>query len=180
MIRPVLFLPLALAACAGGPRPPPPQADIRPIVTAGTPVVRPVVAGDSLQGRWTIIAVNGRKTHGLWLDLGAEGLGTVTRTGNAILVGLPQPHTRAYLGCNQWHPNGWTRNGDKLTLGTEMAVRTERGCDPDRMAVDDQSYAVLSIAMTMEFTPPSRLRLINEKGTIDLVREGRGGVRAAQ
>lgn len=162
MIRCALFMSLALAACARGPIAlPPPEVD-----------TRPVVANDSLQGRWTITAVNGRPTDGLWLNLGGEGLGTVTRTENGLLVGSPQPRSQAHLGCNNWHPNGWTRNGDKLTLGAEMSIRTERGCDPDRMALDDQAYAVLSRTMTMELTPPSRLRLINEHGTLDLIREG--------
>ena len=166
MIRHALLLPLTLAACTPSPLfLSPPQADATPVATG----VRPVVASDRVQGRWTITSVNGIKTDGLWLDLGGEGIGTVTKTDKGILVGSPQPRTQAYLGCNNWHPNGWTRNGDKMILGTEMSVRTERGCDPDRMAIDDQAYAVLSKVMTMEFTPPSRLRLINEYGTLDLV-----------
>jgi len=134
--------------------------------------VRPVVANDSLQGRWTITTINGRQSRGLWLNLGGEGLGTVTRTGSSIYVASPQPQTRAFLGCNDWHPNGWTRNGDKLTLGREMSHRTERGCDAATMALDDEAYAILNEAMTMEFTPPNRLRLINGNGTLDLVRAG--------
>ena len=161
MIRLALLLPLALAACASGPLTlPPPDAE-----------VRPVVASDRLQGRWTITAVNGRPGNGLWLELGGEGPGTVTRTGSALFVGSPLPRTRAFLGCNNWHPNGWTRNGDKLTLGTEMSQRTERGCDPATTALDEEAYAVLHQTMTMEFTPPNRLRLINEHGTLELVRE---------
>lgn len=132
--------------------------------------VRPVVANDSLQGRWTITAVNGKQSNDLWIDLGREGLATVTKRGNAVFVASPQPQTRAYLGCNDWHPSGWTRNGDKLTLGREMSRRTERGCDVATMAMDDEAYAILNETMTMEITPPNRLRLINEKGTLDLVR----------
>ena len=52
-----------------------------------------------------------------------------------------------------------------------MSVRTERGCDPATMALEEQAYAILSKTMTVEFTLPSRLRLINENGTLDLVRE---------
>ena len=169
MIRLALLVPLALSACVSSPvsvsRP---VEEVRPVAA---PEVRPVVAKDSLQGRWTITAVNGRQGNRLWLDLGDEGLGTVTRTERGLLVGSPQPRTQAYLGCNDWHPNGWTRNGDKLTLGTEMSVRTERGCDPATMAVEEQAYAILSKTMTVEFALPSRLRLINENGTLDLVRE---------
>jgi len=164
MIRISPLLSLVLAACATNPNLlPPPEA-----------TVRPVVATDNLQGRWTITAVNGRQSDGLWLELGGEGLGTVTRTeSGGILVGSPQPRTRAYLGCNDWHPNGWTRNGDKLIFGREMSFITERGCDPATMALEDQAYAILSNAMTMELTPPSRLRLISENGTLDLVRVAR-------
>lgn len=133
---------------------------------------RPVDARDNLQGRWAITAVNGKKTAGMWLELGGEGLGTVTRTeNNGILVGSPQPRTQARLGCNSWHPNGWTRNGDKLTLGTEMSPRTQRGCDQLTMALEEQAYAILSRTTTVELTPPSQLRLLNEHGTVDLIRE---------
>ncbi len=133
--------------------------------------VRPIVAKDALQGRWNITAVNGRKANGLWLDLGGEGLGTVTRTEKGLLVGSPQPRTRAHLGCNSWYPNGWIRNGDKLTFGTEMSDRTEMGCDRQTEALEEQAYAILRKTMTMEFIPPGRLRLINENGTVDLVRQ---------
>jgi len=161
MIRLALLLPLALAACSSGSVSlPPPDAE-----------VRPVVANDGLQGRWTITAVNGRQGNGLWLELGGEGLGTLTKTGSGIFVGSPQPRTRAYLGCNDWRPNGWTRNGDKLTLGTEMSFMSERGCDAATMALETEAYAILRKTMTMEFTPPDRLLLINENGTLQLVRE---------
>lgn len=36
--------------------------------------MRPVVAKDDIQGRWTITSVNGRQSNGLWLELGGEGL----------------------------------------------------------------------------------------------------------
>jgi heat shock protein HslJ len=161
-MRLALMLPLVLAACTSGPV----------VIPPSNVDVRPVVANDSLQGRWTISAVNGRQVTGLWLDLGGEELGTVTKTERGLLVRSPQPFTRAFLGCNNWQPNGWARNGDKLTLGMEMSFRTERGCDPDTMALDDQAYAILSKTMTMEFTRPSRLRLINENGRLDLARGG--------
>ena len=160
MLRLALLIPLALAACATG-QPPPPQTRAD---------VRPAVATEALQGRWTITAVNGKQANG-WLDLGGEGLGTVTRRGNALFVASPQPRTKAYLGCNDWHPNGWTRNGDKLTFGLEMSRRTERGCDAATTALDDAAYAILRKPMTMEHTPPDRLRLINENGTLDLLRD---------
>lgn len=162
MLRFAVLMPFAVGGCATTP------------IASSPPLteVRPVVAQDNLQGRWTITAVNRRQVSGLWLELGREGLGTVTKTGNGIFVGSPQPLTRAYLGCNDWHPNGWTRNGDKLNFGIEMSPRTERGCDAATMALDDEAYAILSQTMTMELTPPRRLRLINENGTLDLVRSG--------
>ena len=162
MLRFALFMPLALSACATAP------IARAPFVAE----VRPVVAKDDLQGRWTITGVKGRQVSGLWLELGGEGLGRVLKTGNGLLVSSPQPLTRAFLGCNDWHPNGWMRNGDKLTFGIEMSVRTERGCDAATMALDEDAYAILHETMTMEFTPPNRLRLINQNGTLDLVRGG--------
>ena len=162
MDRLVLFAAIALAACS--------TANVT--IPAIPSEVRPVVASDSLQGRWTITAVNGRQVSGLWIELGGEGLATITKRGNGIFVASPQPLTRAYLGCNDWHPSGWTRNGDKLTLGTEMSRRTERGCDEATMALDEGAYVILHQTMTMEFNPPNHLRLINEKGTLDLVRSG--------
>jgi heat shock protein HslJ len=164
MVRLVLLLPLTLAACADRPVSLPTLAS-RSVVED----IRPAAMHD-LQGRWTITAVNGRQATGLWVELGGEGLGTVTSTESGIFVGSPQPRTRAYLGCNDWRPNGWTRKGDKLTLGTEMSSRTERGCDRASMALDEEAYAILRKTMTMEFTPPNRLRLINENGTLELVR----------
>ena len=156
---PILFV--VLTACASVPvSPPPPNTEVRPIV-----------AKDDLRGRWTIASVNGRQVNGLWIELGGEGPATVTRRADGGLnVGAPQARSRAYLGCNYWRPNGWTRNGDKLTLGREMSSRTEMGCDAPTAALDDEVYTILSKTMTMEFTPPNRLRLINENGTLDLLR----------
>lgn len=160
VVRIVLLLPFVLGSCAGA-------AVVAPPSIAD---VRPVVAADNLEGRWAITAVNGRPVRGPWLELGGEGLGTVTDTGAGVFVASPQPPTRAFLGCNNWYPNGWARNGDKLRFGIEMSRRTERGCDPATLALDDAAFAILHEAMTMEFTPPDRLRLINEKGTLDLAR----------
>lgn len=131
-----------------------------------------MVPGDDLRGRWAITSVNGRQGNGLWLELGGEGPGTVTKRGDTLLVGSPLPHTRAILGCNEFRPNGWTRNGDKLTLGIAMSFMTERGCDPATMAVEAEAHAILSRTMTMQLTPPNRLRLVNEKGSLELVRSG--------
>ena len=131
------------------------------------------MAADNLQGRWIIAAVNGRQVSGLWIELGGEGAATITHKAGGVYVASPQPPTRAFLGCNEWRPSGWTRNGDKLSLGTEMSTRTERGCDTAREALDEAAYAILRRTMTMELTPPARLRLINEFGTLDLVREPR-------
>jgi hypothetical protein len=36
--------------------------------------------------------------------------------------------------------------------------------------VDDEAYAILATPMTLRFTPPSRLRLANENGTLALIR----------
>ena len=152
----------ALAACA---------SDMTATPTA-IDQVRPVVAEDRLQGRWAIAEINGQPASNAWIEFGGEGLGTVTRRADGGLnVGSPQPRTRASLGCNEWNPNGWARNGDKLVFGVEMSSRTERGCDPDMMALEEQAFAVLSKPMTMELEPPGSLRLINEHGTVDLVRQ---------
>lgn len=162
MSRLELILPLALAACSTGTVPlPPTHADIRSVVTR-----------DGLQGRWAITSVNGRAGNGLWLELGGEGFATVTTTKGAVFVASPQPPTQAYLGCNDWFPSGWTRKGGKLMLGREMSQRTERGCDEAREALDDEAYAILTKPMTIAFTPPNRLRLINENGTLELVPKG--------
>lgn len=162
MIRAVL-LPLALAACASVPEPAPQPVE----------EVRPVVAQDKLQGRWTIVAVNGKASPGLWLELGGEGIGAITQTGNAVYVATPLPETEAMLGCNWWRPNGWSRNGDKLSFGLEMSTMTERGCDPEVIALEELTYSILRKTLTMEMTPPDRMRLINEVGSVDLVRAGK-------
>lgn len=168
MVHLVLLLTLTLAACAVRADTPPSPA------SAGRPTaeeVRPTVTSD-FRGRWTVTAVNGRPESGLWLELGGEGLATITTKGSGIYVGSPQPPTRAYLGCNWWDPSGWTRSGDKLTLGLEMSRRTERGCDTATEALEDEAYAILSNTMTVEFALPNRLRLANKNGTLELIRKG--------
>lgn len=168
MIRLALLLPLTLAACAvRADSPPSPGSAGRPAAEE----VRPAASPD-LRGRWTVTAVNGRPESGLWLELGGEGPATITKKGSGIYVASPQPPTKAFLGCNSWHPSGWTRSGDKLTLGREMSRRTERGCDAASEALDDEAYAILSKTMTMEFASPNRLRLANESGTLELIRNG--------
>ncbi len=168
MIRLVLLLPLTLAACTVRADSPPPP------VAAGRPVAEEVRATSTpdLRGRWTITEVNGRPEAGLWLELGGEGLATITTRGSGIYVRSPQPPTRSYLGCNWWDPSGWTREGDKLILGREGSRRTEIGCDEATEALDDEAYAILTKPMTMEFTPPNLLRLTNENGTLELIRKG--------
>jgi hypothetical protein len=133
-----------------------------------------VTANDNLPGRWTIAVVNGKPTSRLWLEFGGEGPVIATkRADGGFNIGGPQPPTRAHLGCNDLHLNGWTRNGDKLNLGIEWSRRTERGCaSPADSAIEEQAYAILRKTMTMELAPPDRLRLINEHGTLDLVRGG--------
>lgn len=164
MIRLALILPLALANCSMGKVPlPATQAEVGAIVAA-----------DRLQGRWTITSVNGRQVAGPWLELGGEGIGTVITTNTAIFVASPRPPSQVHLGCNDWYPNGWARNGDKLTFGIEMSHSTERGCDAATMALDDEVYAIVGKAMTMDYAQPHRLRLINEKGSLELVRRGIG------
>jgi hypothetical protein len=161
MIRLVLTLVFAVAACSTGTVPlPRTQTDVRPTA--------PRV---DLWGRWTITSVNGRRANGLWLELGSEGLATVTTKNSAIYVASPQPPTRAFLGCNNWYPSGWTRIGDELSLGIEMSHRTERGCDAATTAVDDEAYAILHTSMAMEFTSANCLRLVNKHGNLQLSRE---------
>ena len=161
MTRFTLLLPLLLAACASAPAPlPPPGAE-----------VRPVVQGDSLEGRWTITAVNGRGVSWLFLELGDKGPPIVIRGADGpVSIGRPGSATVANLGCNKLRLNGWTRNGDKLALGIEGSSITEIGCDAPTMAAEEQAHAILLRPMTMELTPPNRLRLINEAGRLDLVR----------
>lgn len=165
MARLALLLSLTLVACAIRADTPPSPAGGRPAAEEIRPTPNP-----DLRGRWTVTAVNGRPESGLWLELGGEGLATITTKANGIYVGSPQPPTRAYLGCNWWTPSGWNRSGGKLTLGREMSRRTERGCDAAREALDDAAYAILTRPMTMELVSPNRLRLSNENGTLELSR----------
>lgn len=107
-----------------------------------------MVTKDNLDGRWTIAAVNGRALSGVSLTL--------------------QGGAAAYrLACNSG-AGKVSRNGDKLFL-TDAAL-TEMACDAGRMQIDSEVINVLRVAMTMELTPPDRLRLVNEAGTLDLVR----------
>jgi heat shock protein HslJ len=175
MNRLLSFLPLALAACASHPAPLPPPFDAAHASQAEALApheVRSVVQQDSLQGRWTITQVNGRKVSGLWLDLGGEGSGAVAkRPDGGMNMESPQPQTSAFLGCNDLRLSGWSRNGDKLFVGSAWSTMTERGCSPAIMATEDQTQFILRVPMTMELTSPDRLRLVNEAGTLDLVRQ---------
>lgn len=74
---------------------------------------------------------------------------------------------QADLACNGGSGTVF-RNGDKLAIGA--IGMTERGCEPARMALDERVAAILREPLTMEFTPPARLRLVNAVGTLDLVR----------
>jgi uncharacterized membrane protein len=138
----LLFLPLALAACSAIPAP------VSQPPAPQSPVVRPVTLQDRIDGRWTVRTLNGQQASGLWLEF--DG-------GSA----------RYNLACNGGGGH-LLRNGDKLSIN--QAVLTEKGCDRTRMQIDDAAIAILRRPMTMEFTPPDRLRLINESGTIELVR----------
>ena len=130
-----------------------------------------MVVSDDLHGRWSIVSVNGQAALGAWLEFGSEGPPVVAQRADVgFNVGIPGAPTTAFLGCNWLHLNGWTRNGDKLALGINGASRTERGCDERIMEQEEQGYAILRLPMTMELTPPGRVRLVNEKGTVDLVR----------
>lgn len=157
------ILPFGLAACASAGSIPPaahPHEDVRP----------PVVT-DNLRGRWSILSVNGQAASGAWLELGAEGPPVAAqRPDGSFNIGAPRATTTAFLGCNSLQLNGWTRNGDKLALGIDGSMRTERGCDERIMAQEEQGYAILRLPVTMELTPPDRLRIVNENGTMDLIR----------
>jgi heat shock protein HslJ len=157
---------MLLAAFASAPAPlPPPEAE-----------VRPVVQSDELEGHWTIMTVNGRRVSWLFLELGYEGPPIVIRgAASRVNIGRPGHATVANLGCNKLRLNGWTRNGDRLMLGVEGSTKSEMGCDAATMAVEEQAHGILRLPINMEFTPPARLRLINEAGTLELVRyQGRG------
>lgn len=159
-----LLLPVALTACAS-------VASIPPAADQQEEV-RPAVTSDDLRGRWSILSVNGQAASGAWLELGAKGPPVVARRPDGgFNIGVPGAPTTAYLGCNWLRLNGWTRNGDKLALGINGATRTERGCDERIMAQEEQGYAIFRLPVTMELTPPGRLRLVNENGSVDLIRE---------
>jgi hypothetical protein len=174
MIRFALLLPLALGAC-GLPEPLPRASGVPvPARSSGLDAgeVRAATAADSLQGRWTIVAVNGRSVSGGLLELGGEGAGgVVTRADGGVNMESPQPSTSAYLGCNALRFSGWTRSSDKLFVGTKWSTITERGCDPAIMQVEEQTHAILRLPMTMEITSSNAMRLINEAGTLELVRK---------
>lgn len=110
--------------------------------------VRPVTTRDSLEGRWDIAAIDGSPVSGPSLTFDGTTL-------------------RSQLACNSGGTR-FSRNGDKLFAGP-LAL-TERACDPELMRLDGRVSAILRLPVTMELTPPIRLRLINEAGTIDLVR----------
>lgn len=167
MIRFASVLALTVAGCAHSPASPPVTASAQAVAEEA----RPIVAKDEIQGRWVITSINGQKAEGPWLVLGGEGPASIDKTDRGVMIGSPQPPTQAFLGCNNLYLNGWTRNGDKLALGIDYSVKTERGCDAATMTREDALHAIIRIAMTMEFNPPDQLRLVNEKGTIDLRRE---------
>lgn len=157
------MLPFALAACVSA-----------PAILTRSPLAeeaRPAVGNENLRGRWVISAVDGQPTTQLWLELGQEGTVAMTkRADGGINIGSPQPPTSAFLGCNNLQLTGWTRNGDKLSLGLEGSMKTKRGCDAATIALEERAYAILRTVMTMDFDAPGELRLISEKGNLNLKR----------
>ena len=142
MNRLALLLPLALAACTSGPEPLPPP----------DAEVRPVVASDRLDGTWTVRAINGQEAANTSVTLG----------GDSLTLRLP---------CNRGSGR-FSRNGDKMFVTAPLAV-TEMVClDPGAAAAEEQMLRIVALPMTMELSPPASLRLVNEAGTLDLVRAG--------
>lgn len=105
---------------------------------------------DNLEGRWIIIRVNDTTTSNAYIEFGKQALGTIVERGSSSHILSPQPPTRARLGCNEWSLNGWDIEGGTLKLGVEGSLMTERGCDSDTMAIEEQAYKILSRATTIE------------------------------
>ncbi len=134
------LLAFALVACASAP----------PALPSPDAGVRPVVARDNLDGEWKLVRLNDQPYDGSLTFAGPSVRFRFCNTGSGRL----------------------SRNGDKLIVGAPFQM-TEMACvDPlvpgrDREA---EALAVLRLPMTMELTPPDRLRLVNEAGSLDLVR----------
>jgi hypothetical protein len=47
---------------------------------------------------------------------------------------------------------------------------TERGCDEAVQALEEEAYTLLTKPMTVAFTTPDQLRLVNESGALRLIR----------
>ena len=59
----------------------------------------------------------------------------------------------------------------RLTPNGMMWPRSERGCDPDRMTLEDRIFAVMWHTPVISFPAPDRLRLASARGSIEFERK---------
>ena len=108
----------------------------------------------SLAGRWQVIAVNGRPVAGV--------------------ARFEPPRFSITFGCNDGR--GQYRQEDDTLVVEPPLGTTERGCmnaddgPSDVMQHEDEGFRIAARPMRIAFYGPSRVRLTNEAGTIDLSR----------
>ena len=118
------------------------------------PPASPPLAAASVEGKWQVVAVNGRPTPGS--------------------ITIEPPLLRANFGCNDGRGSARIE-GNRLVIVMAMAV-TERGCmnldggPADSMLHEAEGFRIASRAMQVTSYGPDRVRLSNAAGTIDLVR----------
>ena len=108
----------------------------------------------SLKGRWQVVAVNGLPATGA--------------------ANFEPPRFSFSFGCNDGR-GGYRQDKDLLVIVGPVGV-TERGCvnaDDSPSVVmqrEEEGFRVATRHMRIAFYGPSRVRLSNEAGTVDLVR----------
>jgi len=119
----------------------------------GRPREQPLDSSVAIVGRWTAVAIDGNAAAP------ADRFNlTVTRTmisTNGV--------------CNDLRGSYRTVERRLMPDGPPWP-RTERGCDPDRMALEDRVFAVMWYEPVISFPARDRLRLASDRGSIEFER----------
>ena len=108
-----------------------------------------------------------RMIVGRWVAASLDGRPVAPNERFALFVTPPMIRTQGL--CNDLHGNYWIVDR-RLKPNGMTWPRTERGCDRDRMTLEDRVFAVMWYAPVVSFPTPDRLRLTSARGMLEFVR----------
>ncbi len=104
---------------------------------------------------------------GRWIATNFDGRQAAPGARFALVVTPTMLRTQSV--CNDVHGHYWIVERRLMPNGMQWP-RTERGCDPDGMTLEDQVFAVMFYAPVISFPAPDRLRLVSARGSIEFKR----------